>query len=457
MQKKVQNYIREHKMFRDGDKVVAAVSGGADSVCLLHLLSVLSEELKITIHVIHVHHGIRGEEADRDAAFVEELSAGLGVPCFVVRKQVLAYAGERGLSVEEAGRILRYQVLEEEADRLGGAKIAVGHHRADQTETILHNLFRGSSLKGLGGMAPVREHIVRPLLTCSREEILTYLGERNLSYCEDSTNALQEYTRNKLRGTIIPMIVSQVNAGAAEHILHTGELAAQADSYLSDVAGKLLDEHVRWEREGDDGRQRIGIEAAVLSEQVPIIRTYMILEMLHRFCGSRKDITARHVSLIDGIVEKAVGSRVDLPYGMTARKTYQELWIENQNSDLLVENLEKDLHKPELIVFSYEKHEEIPRNEYTKWFDYDKIVGALSVRFRKTGDYITLKDGSRKTVKSFMIDEKIPREQRDKIPLLVEENHVLWIVGYRISEYYKITDQTKQVLQAKIDGGKDDG
>lgn len=456
MQKKVRDYIREHDMLQDGDMVIAAVSGGADSVCMLHLLTALKEELKIRIRVLHIHHGIRGEEADRDAAFVEELSAALGVPCLVVRKYVPDYAAEHGLSVEEAARILRYQALEEEADRLGGAKIAAAHHRADQAETILHNLLRGSSLKGLGGMAPVREHVVRPLLACSREEILAYLKERDLPYCEDSTNASLEYTRNKLRNTIIPLLTEEVNARAAEHILHAGMLAAQADDYLAETAAQILDQHVRWE--GKAGEGRIGMDAAALTAQVPIIRTYIIMEMMRRLCGSGKDITARHIAMIETLLDKPVGARADLPYALNARRTYDALWIENRTFRPSVDNFSANvLPNPEFTRFSFEKHDEIPRNEYTKWFDYDKIKGTLSVRFRKTGDYITLKDGSRKMVKSFMIDEKIPREFRDKIPLLAEKNHVLWIVGYRISEYYKITDQTRQILQAKIDGGKDHG
>ncbi|MEG2350291.1 MAG: tRNA lysidine(34) synthetase TilS, partial [Hungatella sp.] len=150
MQRKVQRYIIEQKMFEDGDHVIAAVSGGADSVCLLSLLVALREEWNLNIRVVHVHHGLRGAEADRDAAYVEELSERLGVPCLVVHCDIRAFAKEQGVSVEEAGRMLRYRILQEQADAFGKAKIAVAHHRADQAETILHHLFRGSGLRGLG-------------------------------------------------------------------------------------------------------------------------------------------------------------------------------------------------------------------------------------------------------------------------------------------------------------------
>lgn len=449
MQKKVRDYIREHQMFQKGDRVVAAVSGGADSVCLLYLLVDLKDEFGIEISAAHLHHGIRGEEADRDADYVKELCKKLGVPCFVVQKEVPQYAKEHRISLEEAGRILRYQMLREEAKRCGGAKIAVAHHGDDQAETILHNLFRGSGLRGLGGMAPVNGDIVRPLLCCSRNEIEEYLEDKGVTYCEDSTNASVDYTRNKLRNIMIPMIVADVNQGAVGHILHTGETVAQADAYLRQVSHKILKE---W---GKSDHGRIGISLELLTEQELIIQTYLMMDMMEFICGRRKDLTARHVQQVLELLKKEVGARVDLPYALQARKSYEELWIENKNIVKSVSE-ERKTEQPEVVYshFPYEKHGGIPENQYTKWFDYDKIEGVLSVRNRQTGDYITLKDEKRKTVKSYMIDEKIPREQRDTIPLLAEGNHILWIVGYRISEYYKVTDKTKQILQVNINGGR---
>lgn len=445
MLKKVRDYIISQNMLKVGEQVIAAVSGGADSICLLHILVKLQEDLHMAVSAVHVHHGIRGGEADRDAAYTEELCGRLGVPCLVVHKNVPAYAAAHGMSAEEAGRLLRYEAFEKEASRLGGAKIAVAHHSGDQTETILHNLFRGSSLRGIGGMSPVRGAIIRPLLTCSRREILLYLEEREIVYCEDSTNESADYTRNRLRNIIIPEIVSGVNQRAAEHILHAGSMIAKADAYIKREAARKLEAYML-RRDGNAG---IGIE--VLLNQDGIIRTYMILEMMNEVGGSRKDITARHVASVEELLQKEVGARVDLPYALTSRRTYDELWIEHKNLVPPVDKCgEMDLPEPIFTRFSYEKHEEIPENRYTKWFDYDRIEGMLSVRTRQTGDYITLRDGKRKTVKSYMIDEKIPRELRERIPLLADGSHILWIVGYRISEYYKITGQTKQILQVQM-------
>lgn len=452
MQKKVRDYISSCHMLTEGEQVIAAVSGGADSVCLLHLLVGLREELHISVSAVHVHHGIRGEEADRDAAFTEELCGAWGVPCLVVRRDVPGYAAERSLSLEEAGRMLRYEVFREEAKRLGGAKIAVAHHRDDQAETILHNLLRGSSLKGIGGMAPVREDIIRPLLTSSREEILGYLEQQGLACCEDSTNNDSDYTRNRLRNHIIPELVREINPGAVEHIIRAGDMIGQADAYIKKVAVRELEIHGQWEE------QRVGMEIEAFRGLDEIVRNYIIMEMMGGLAGSRKDLTSRHVSLVRGLPEREVGARLNLPYGLTARRSYTKLWIERENEVTSVENLpEMELPAPVYTRFDREKHHKFPENEYTKWFDYDKIKGTLSVRTRQTGDYITLRDGKHKTVKSYMIDKKIDRELRDRIPLLADGNHILWIVGYRISEYYKITEETKQILQVQMDGGKDHG
>ncbi|MEG0687266.1 MAG: tRNA lysidine(34) synthetase TilS [Hungatella sp.] len=452
MQRKVQSYMIEQKMFEDGDHVIAAVSGGADSVCLLSLLVALREEWNLNIRVVHVHHGLRGAEADRDAAYVEELSDRLGVPCLVVHCDIRAFAKAQGVSVEEAGRMLRYRILQEQADAFGKAKIAVAHHRADQAETILHHLFRGSGLRGLGGMQAVRDRIVRPLLCCGREEILDYLKTHQIAHCEDSTNASEDYTRNKLRNSIIPLIETQINSAAVEHVLHMGEMAAQADAYFVAEAHKILAESELIEA----GRSGIALE--VLRGQADIMRTYLVREMLFRISGSGRDITARHIRQIASLPEKEVGAEVDLPNARKARRTYEHLWIEDGARIHFLDDIgEEALPNVVYTCFSYEKHQEIPQNQYTKWFDYDRIMNALSLRTRRMGDYMTLKDGKHKTIKSYMIDEKIPKEQRDRIPVLADGNHVLWIIGYRMSEYYKITDATKQVLQVQTDGGKNHG
>ena len=462
MEKKVEAYIRKNDMLKQKSRVIAAVSGGADSVCLLHMLVSLRERFDLSIQAIHVHHGLRGAEADRDAQFVRELSEKWEVPCLVVCRDVAAYARENGLGVEEAGRELRYSVFEKAAGEWGGARIAVAHHQDDQAETILHNLFRGSGLRGLGGMTPVRGNVIRPLLCVTRQEIVDYLDGQDISYCQDSTNNSVAYTRNKLRHRIIPMVCQEVNFKAVPHIVAAGERIRQAEEYFEREAGRIWNDEKQVERIEKDGCRRCGIRAGAMEKLPDIVKGYVAMEMIKELTERCRDIASIHVESILELTEKGTGTSCSLPYGLRAYREYDMVWLEtgggqgNRQENIHLGLGSFDAEYVSAHIFR-EKYKEIPEKKYTKWFDCDKIKGTLSVRTRETGDYITLKYGRKKTVKAFMIDAKIPRPERDQILLLAEGHHVLWIVGYRISEFYKITDETKHILQVKTDGGKEHG
>lgn len=458
MHKKILNYIRQYQMLNYGDRVIVALSGGADSVCLLVVLNELKDELGIELEAVHVHHGIRGAEADRDCAYAKKLSERLLVPFACEYVDAISYSKDHNMSVEEAGRHLRYEIFEEKRAGSGAARIAVAHHSGDQAETILYHLFRGSGLKGLGGIRPVRGAVIRPLLCVSRKEILAYLEEKGICYCEDSTNAETNYRRNRLRHHILPLVETEINKKAVENILHAGAMAAEADAYLEAEAQSFLENNGFWEMDESGRTLWCKIDAKDLENAAGIIRTYVIRNMIGSLSGSLKDITMIHVESVKSLVFGRSGRSVDLPYSLYAQRTAGELWIKRKKKENQVEKHSQDpFPEPEFTVFPYKKGQEIPKNGYTKWFDYDKINCALSVRYRQTGDYITIAGGGKKTVKAYMIDEKIPKEERDKILLIAEGSHVLWIIGYRISEYYKITDDTLTVLQIKTDGGKDSG
>jgi len=458
MYRTILDYIRRNRLFSPGDRVIVALSGGADSVCLLVVLNELREVLGLELKAVHVHHGLRGKEADRDSEYAGRLSETLGVPFVCVRVDAALYAREHGMSVEEAGRHLRYQIFEKERLDFSGTKIAVAHHRDDQAETILYNLFRGTGLKGLGGMRPVRDNIVRPLLSVGREEILAYLAEKGISYCEDSTNAQTDYVRNRIRSLILPEIREEVNRRAGENILHAGEMAAQADAYLEKQAEGILK---AWGvRETDEAGTITaqGVDAKALLAEDDIIKNYVIRMMIRSVNESMKDITMTHVESAAALLFGSDRRQVDLPCGLIAVRIFDQLWIKRKKQEGSVDK-ERAVLLPELDfkIFPYKKGQEIPKNGYTKWFDYDKIKCALSVRYRETGDYMTLAGGGRKTVKEFMINEKIPKEDREKIPLVADGSHVLWVIGFRISEYYKITDDTRTVIQMQLNGGKNNG
>ncbi|GLB24348.1 tRNA(Ile)-lysidine synthase [Lacrimispora xylanolytica] len=458
MYKTILEFIRRNRLFLPGDRVIVALSGGADSVCLLVVLNECKDELGISLKAVHVHHGLRGREADRDSEYAKTLSQSLSLPFSCVHVDVTGYAREHRLSVEEAGRLLRYEVLENERLSFGGNKIAVAHHKDDQAETILHHLFRGTGLKGLGGIRPERDRIVRPLLSVGKTEILAYLEEKGISYCEDSTNAHTDYARNRIRGILLPAIKKEINQRAEDNIIHAGEMAAKADEYFEKQAEKFLKEWAVLKGDENGALRSIGVKTEGLILEEDIIRTYVLRAMIRLVSGSMKDISMTHVEGTKALLWAQSGRQIDLPGGRIALRSSDYLWIKNKMKNETVDN-PNDILLPQVDfqVFPYKKGQEIPKNGYTKWFDYDKIKCALSVRYRQTGDYLTLTGGGRKTVKAFMIDEKIPREERGKIPLIADGSHVLWVIGYRISEYYKITDDTHTVIQMQLDGGKDNG
>ena len=468
MLKKVRDYMREHEMTAPGDAVIVALSGGADSVCLLTVLKQLATP-EFLLRAVHVHHGIRGAEADRDEAFARKLCERLSVPLCVAYCQVPSYAAEHGLSEEEAGRILRYQVLEKEAGKWeqelpagSRVKIALAHHRDDNAETILHHLLRGSGLTGLAGIRPVQGRRIRPLLCVGREEIRAYLEAGHISWCEDSTNQSPDYTRNRIRSQVLPLLKTAVNEQAEEHILQAGQIIGQADAYLRQQAEEIWQEAVCGREE-----DLAAIPLTAFARQPEILKTYLIRHMLDQLHPGWKDIGSRHFTAIAELAGKPVGSRLDLPGGLIARTGYETLEIVRKTKREVSVKTESgadgEIHGrqtvPELhmTVFSRQKDQEIPKNQYTKWFDYDKIKGTLSVRTRRTGDYLILPSGGSKTIARYMIDEKIPKEKREQILLLAEGSHVLWVVGFRISEYYKIEEHTENILQVTCDGGKDYG
>lgn len=457
MRNTIEKYIETYHMIEPGDKVIAAVSGGTDSVCLLHLLAGLREKYGFDLRAVHVHHGLRGQEADRDAEFTKQLSGGLAVPCRVFYADVRGYAKEHSISEEEAGRILRYQLLEQEAEtweKGGTVKIATAHHGDDNAETILYNLFRGSGLAGIGGILPVRDRIIRPLLCVSRKEILEYLKEYSLEYCEDSTNQTNDYTRNRMRRIILPAVTEEINPQASRHVCQAGEKIRQAHEFIQDAADKWLSVH-------RDNKDPSLISGRLLKEP-EILQSYVLRRILAETAGTEKDLSSSHIDALLDLLSGQTGRRADLPGGIGAVREYAGLRIEKKSriqKEKVPEGAAGSLLL-EINVFPREEvqeNQEFPKNQYTKWFDYDKIKNRLSVRTRRTGDYITIKGGGKKSVKAYMIDEKIPAADRDSIFLLADGSHILWIIGYRISEYYKIGPQTTTILQAELNGGKHHG
>lgn len=478
-------FVKEHDMVRKNEKIAVGVSGGADSVCLLFLLKRLSLRLPFDITAVHVNHMIRGKEAQRDEDFVKQLCGELETDCICVRADVPLLAKREKTGLEEAGRMARYKAFEEAAAGLAGsggaAKIAVAHHKDDNAETFLLNLVRGSDIKGLSGMKPVSRRggltIIRPLLFMGRREIEEYLKENSIPYILDSTNFSDDYARNRIRNIIIPELL-KINSGAVEHI---NETALIMDTF-SDYYGKSTDTAFKENVTVNEGEARIDISGLASIE--PLMQRSVVYNAIGAVSGTLKDIGRIHVSQILALTEKQTGKSISLPYNLQAQRSYGKIIIrklpetsgaEAAKKSAFVQGKEKisflpgdipkggrlcfELEGGAMISFETVKTDDSNRecftakNKYTKAFDYDIIKGALVLGKPESGDKITFPGGT-KTVKKYFTDEKIPAGQREKIPVLKDEQGVLWIVGFRIGEKYKITDKTGKALVVSVCGGE---
>ena len=476
----VRRQIEEYDMIQTGDVVVVGLSGGADSVCLLSVLKKLSSELSFSLAALHVHHGIRGQEADQDAAFCADLCAGWKIPFEIGYADVPMLAAVNKQSLEEAGRQERYRQLESCRRRLRARRIAVAHHQDDQAETVLWNLLRGAGLNGLAGMEAVNGAVIRPLLRTSKAEILCYMEEQGLGWREDATNAEDHYTRNRIRRHMLEYAAQKVNRQAAKHICKTADMALEAEAYLREQAGRWLFQYGRIQAGGPEPAQ-ISLEIEAVKNEPLILRRYIVREALSR-CRGRRDLKLCHVDAVLSLIEqrpgKSASARVNLGGGYTACRKYGTLTIKKDVSPgkkaekeisaaekrICLGELQKEPfqlqmggEKLELRVFPRDKVQKIPTNQYTKWLDYDKIGKSLVFRFRRSGDYFLLPGGRKKTIQAYMIDEKIPSEERDHILLAAEGSHVIWIAGRRLCAGVKLTEHTKQILQITRYGGKEDG
>lgn len=467
---KVLQYVKEQQMFEKNDYVVAGVSGGADSVCLLFMLLEIRKIIPIKLHIVHVNHLLR-EEAGRDAAYVEQLCREYKLPFTLVERDVGAIASNRRISTEEAGRDVRYEAFYKALGSRKG-KIAIAHNKNDCCETFLFHLFRGSSLKGLAGIRPVREVIVRPLLCMERAEIEEFLRERQIKFCIDSTNLEDNYTRNRIRHHILETVESEISPAAVSHISDACERISEAYELIADLTLKEYDKCITCTT--DDGERIYYLNIESFSTLHKTLQGYVIMELLSRAAGSRRDLEAVHVLQVKNLLHKQCGRQINLPYDLVAVRDYNGIYvrknvknpvIENKITEVVLDEQEKHrLLKGEKLKIQWENQKElefslirvdnlqnIPQKKYTKWLDYDKIKDNIVVRTRKTGDYLTVNSmNQKKTLKAYLIDQKVPREVRDNICLVTDGSHVMWVVGERISSYYKVSGKTKTILQVSL-------
>ncbi|MBD8931277.1 MAG: tRNA lysidine(34) synthetase TilS [Ruminococcus sp.] len=481
--KRIEKFIQKYHMLTCGDRVIAGVSGGADSVCLFLMLLELREKIGFDLIAVHVHHGLRGEAADQDQQFVEALCEQHRIPLEIFRVNLESIAKKRKQSLEEAGRMVRREAFDSVCKKYGGNKIALAHHQNDNAETLLWNLSRGTGLDGLGGIRPVNGKFIRPLLCMNRKEIEEYLAKRKQSYCIDETNAGTDYTRNKLRHLVLPILEEQVNSAAVRHMNETMEQIWELQEYMQEQVEAAYQECVQ---EHFEKACWIQIQQKSFETFPELIKKMVIRKGMEQVGGKKRDLSHKHVDVMMELMNKQVGRTLDLPYEMHAKRNYEGIRLEKQRTysfgeekkaEIMQECMAelnipgetiladrdlklrcKILEKPKNLSIK-----DIPQKIYTKWFDYGIIKSSLYIRTRQAGDIIVIDEkGHQKKLKNWFVDEKIPKEVRDSQLLLAENNEILWVLGHRMSQAYQVKQSTKWILQIEVetyksDGGKENG
>ena len=442
MLKKLRNTAEKYNMIKSGDAVVCGLSGGADSVCLLLSLNQLSAEMNFALEAIHINHCLRGEESDRDQQFCYDLCKRLHIPFNAVSCDVKGYSEKNGLSCEEAARELRYGIFREYSM---GKLLATAHNADDNLETMLLNLIRGTGLKGIAGIPPVRDNIIRPLIAVSRLEIEEYLQKCSQDFVTDSTNLTDDYTRNKIRHNIIPLM-KELNSSLTETNVRTAEVLRSENQFIDEA----VSEAVR-------NCRRDGIFIG-LKEYNQVIRRRCIAEYLseNSLPFSNKRLTDCDNILINGGKINISGNIFLISEGNTLR--LEEIKPKNDNTLISkpIELGENRIFPDSILVCEIVNCESLKKIDFVHkkltiyTLDYDKIKGTAIVRNRKFGDKLKLRGRNFTSSVKKIINETIPVEQRNSLHFIEDENGTIFAEKIGIADRVAPDSSTKRLLKIQI-------
>lgn len=470
LERRVFNFVQERCLIESADRLerggghrrqvlLVGVSGGPDSVCLLSVLHAVRKPLKLDLHVLHVNHMLRGAASDEDERYVAQLCERLDVPVTVGRCDVPAYRREHRLSVEEAARHLRYDFFSRSAQELGANVIALGHTQDDQVETILMHLIRGTGLTGLRGMEPTSIWrsargksltVVRPLIEVTREETEEYCRIHGLNPRRDISNYSLDHVRNRVRHKLIPLLRGY-NRKVDAALLRTSHAAGDDLQFIESHVSEA------WDRVISSQPNGLLVNTKEFMACHPAVQRHLLRRAVQQVLGDLVDIHSIHIEKMMGAVSKPVGRRIVLPRGIRFSVGYDTcLMSKGDGDECPLPDLDGEyrLNVPGdtdisgwRVIAAVKKLGSASAEGYKACVDLDKVGSDLSIRPRRPGDsFRPLGMDAEKKLQDFMIDAKIPRYWRDRVPLVCSPEGILWVVGWRIAEWVKVTDRTKRVL-----------
>jgi len=449
-------YCEQNRLVHEQDYILVAVSGGVDSVVLLHLLLQLSAGMQLKLEIVHVNHRLRGDEAERDQQFVEALADQYQLPCHSRQADVPKYIARNKLSVEEGARILRFQFFEQVLSKTGATSLALGHHADDQVETIIDHFLRGSGIRGLTGMAPKRDRYIRPLLCATRDEIETYATSHSLHYLVDSTNEMPVYRRNRIRWDLIPLLKKDYNAALSTIVLRTAGIMREAEDFLNETAKSAFETCLISQK-----KNKIILEIDAFLNYFIIIQKYIIYQILDRLNFPMSFLTTEAMDRILKITTARVtGKKVQVTPQLHIMVDHGQLVFHRQTparSEFAVHpgneyELDAEGRAFRIDLVALDQFPGFtPADKNIEWIDADAVIGPMVVRYFRNGDrFKPLHFQGEKKLSNYFTDLKIPLHERRDIPLLVCQTGIIWIMGFIIDDRFKMTSGTKRIMRLQV-------
>ncbi len=449
---KIYKNIEEYNLINVSDNILIGLSGGPDSVFLFHGLRLLKDKMEFNLYAAHINHLYRGEDADRDEEFVRKLCEKYDVKLFVKRQNASILAKKEKITEEEAGRIIRYGFFNKILEEIGEGLIATAHNKDDQGETLIQRIIRGTGIEGLTGMDYKQDNVIRPILNIEKKDIVGTLDSLKLEYCIDKTNEEPIYGRNKIRLELIPYIEEKFNKNLKDTLFRMSENMKDDYKIIEEAVGRQFKKALILKND-----EKIELDIENLLTNSKGLRNRILRNSIEIVKGNKVDVERKHIDYLDDFITKnETGKTIDLGDKIIGEVSYGKIIIRNKKKFKNYEyNLNKGINYIEelniKIVVEDDIEGIITTTNNNILIDKDKIKGNLKVRNRKSGDkFQPLGMKGRKKVKDYFIDEKIPKEKRKKIPIISDDDNIIWIGGYRMNNKYRITEETKNKTRIEI-------